>query len=317
MGTELQDTDTPGEDIRPGDVSEQDRIAGDQAADDAFAAAFADGAAKPDPDVITSQQHVETKDKPAASTPAAPAPAASTPPAAPPEDPYKDLSPALRDVVARAMLTENDLKAMKARVGPTQRENEDLKKRLAALEARANAPAAPAPVAKQRLAEVDRVAGELPEVADAIEARAAGLEARIDALTKPPSPVPIAAPAPTSDGDDSETQRQSALLASVHPDWATHMNSTDYKLWVSSQGDDYRQRMFNTNSAAEVSGALTKFKAHQAQAQQLANATAQEAARRNRRTSAAVSPGGGNVRPADRAAAQSAEEAFAKAFNAP
>lgn len=272
------------------DLSDAERVAADKLHDEAFAAAF------------ESDQN-----QPAASPAPAPAPAESTartPASAPApapvdaDDPFAGFSPKARELFAKIPELENDNRSLRGRVPVLQRENEDLKRRLAALEQ-------PSPAARTAPGEptaLERVRGELPEVADAIEE-----------ATRELRQAASQAPAPTAPAKDDHEDDEARILAAAHADWAPTMNSTDFKLWVATQPDEYSRAVMTSTKAAPVVEAITKFKAHQATARERVTAAQTEAERRNKRASRGVTPGG-NPAPLT-PESQTEHEAFLAGFN--
>lgn len=293
MGIERDDDTT--EQLR-GDLTDAERTAADKMHDDAFAAAFAfEGDTQPDSAEGSPSPAPAPVAAPAAPTPPAPAPAT----VAPADDPFKEFSPAVRDMFAKIPELENDNRALRGRVPNLQRENEEMRREIAALKARQDAtPAAPAAPAAPKA--IDKVRGELPEVADAIE------EAVRNALPPAPPPPAPTPPAPSPAAADPEELAMNA----AHADWQATMNSTDFKLWTAMQPD--AQVIQTSEKAAPVIDALTRFKAHQTAAATRSTETRQ---RTSKRASAAVAPSsnGAPVTPAE----QSEHDAFLEAFNSP
>ena len=277
------------------DLTDAERTAADKGHDDAFKAAFesdedntAAGAPAPAPEPVARRE--------------APTPAAA--PAVDDEDPFKGFSPKARELFAKIPELENDNRSLRGRVPALQRDLEELRRENAALKAAqaAPTPAAPPPGPSA----LERVRGELPEVADAIDEAMRALKPATVAAPPPPAPAPA-----SSDHEDDEA----TILSAAHKDWAPTMNSADFKLWVAVQPEDYQRTVMSTDKAAPVIEALTKFKAHQAAARERANATQTEADRRNKRASRGVTPGG-NAAPLT-PGVQSEHEAFLAAFNEP
>lgn len=281
------------------DLTDAERTAADKGHDDAFLAAFesdedntAAGAPAPAPEPVARRE--------------APTPAPAPAPAVDDEDPFKGFSPKARELFAKIPELENDNRSLRGRVPALQREMEELRRENAALKASREAP--PPPAAPAAPTALDKVRGELPEVADAIDEAFRKLQADRTAATPPPPPP---APAPSADHADDEA----TILSAAHKDWAPTMNSADFKLWVAVQPEDYQRTVMSTDKAAPVIEALTKFKAHQAVARARADATQTEADRRNKRASRGVTPGG-NAAPLT-PGVQSEHDAFLAGFNSP
>jgi hypothetical protein len=116
------------------------------------------------------------------------------------------------------------------------------------------------------LAEVDRVAEEFPDLAGPLANAIKALGAQRSA--------PVAAAAvPLSDEDFNtryEARRQDdakQALAEDHPDWATLADTPEYKGWLKTLEEGYRNRFVNTWNPSVVSKGLTEFKTWRAAAQ--------------------------------------------------
>jgi hypothetical protein len=286
MGIE-NDTDQP--DQLRSDLSAEQQAAADKGAEDAFALAFGSDTSTPAP-AAAQEKRI---DAPAADK-------ADTND----EDPFKDLHPKVRDMLAQVPTLTRDYESLKGRLGPTQRRLAETERELAALRAAAPAPAAPA-----ETAEVTKVRGELPEVADAIRAE---VRAALGTLAPKEPTERAAAPAPAEQGESEEAK----ALASKHADWRQVMPSTDYRLWVAAQGADYQNEIMSTSDPEKVSESLSKFKAHKQRSDTSTRQALDENTRRNNRTAGAVAPAGRSAPPGDRSQ-MSEFDAMMDAFNSP
>lgn len=290
------------------DLTEAERAAADKGADDAFRLAFGDDAPG-------------TPEPAAAPAPAAPSSKESTPEPQGKssgeieDDPFKDLNPKVRDLLAEIPDLKRNAQALHGRLAPTQQKLAQVERELAEarrlLAERTPAAAPPAPEASEL---EQRVRGELPEVADLIReqvAKALGTVREPAAAPAPPAAAP-AAPEPTVEEDPLREQK--ARLTQAHADWIETMNSTDYKLFVAAQGADFQERVMSSSDPDVVSDSLTKFKTHRDQAQRR-TPESDDAARRNNRTQRGVVPSG-RTPPGD-PGAMTEHEAFLTAFNAP
>ena len=313
MDPELND-DTP--QLRS-DLTEAEREAADNGELEAFKQAFGYYDA---PEADSNKVSAKT----ATPTPAAaPAPADKSQPAKETDeksgtadddtDPFKDLHPKVRDMLAEVPTLKRNFDALHNRLAPVQqklsqveRENADLRRQL---DERATAPAskaAPDDVDTDELRQ--RVAGELPEVTDLITAE---IRRAMKGMRPAEDPAPATPVAETSRATETSTEAQS--LARVHPDWISLMNDTNYKLWVAGQPADFQQEVMSTNDPIIVADSLTKFKDHQKRAQERATEAQNADARRQNRTSRGLTPGGrsppgGNV-------ALSEHDAMLEGFN--
>ena len=283
------------------DLSEAERVAADKLHDEAFAAAFdkdeEQTAASPAPAPVPTESTARTP---------IPAPAPAPVDA---DDPFAGFSPKARELFAKIPELENDNRSLRGRVPVLQRENEDFKRRNQDLERRLKALEDQPPAARAAPAELtalERVRGELPEVADAIEEATRGLR---QAAAAPPPP-----PEPKTPVNDDHEDDEARILGATHADWAPTMNSTDFKLWVATQPDEYSRAVMTSTKAAPVVEAITKFKAHQATARDRVTAAQTEAARRNKRASRGVTPSG-NAAPLT-PEGQTEHEAMLAAFHA-
>lgn len=220
--------------------------------------------------------------KPAAEAPADESketpPEAKEPPAAAPvtppvdDDPFKGLSQPVRDRLAMVDNLAHSLRTAEGRIAALQRVQAAATK---------PSPAAPAPPTVREV-----LRGELPEVADALDE----LENRLR-----PAPAQASADEPAQGPEDAAVAREMQALTEVHSDWKEKSNSTDFSLWLATQGPQFADKVRSTASAAVLADALTRFKGYQQQhtvavAQQAAAAAAAQASRTNRVAAAASLP---------------------------
>jgi hypothetical protein len=235
----------------------------------------------------------------AAGTAAAAAPAAQGDAANAAVDPYAGLPDEVRTQLARIPGLEHDVASNRGRVAALNRELESARGGKAA-----QASAAAAPATQERVEAVEKVRGELPEVADAIEAAVAA------ALRKPAAQAQTSTQGQTtSTGSSDEDDPEVATLASEYPAWADTMVSEQFKLWLTTQPSEYRSKVMASSSAAVVIGALGKFEVFKTQA----SAAEQLAARRTGRAAAAAIPQG-KAKPAATTSTMSEEDAFNAGF---
>lgn len=249
--------------------------------------------------------------------PAAPAPKADATPAAPApapssesNDPYADLPQDVREKLARIPALEHDVASNRARVAALNRKLEQARSSGAPASAPVSTPA-PAP---EPIPSVERVRGELPEVAQAIED---AIRARVGAAAAPAAAAPAPEPAPSAPplkdgGDDDAVTDDERWLNENRPGWGTKFVSTDFQLWLSRQPDDYRARVMSTNKAADLVDAFSKFDAA-TPAPAPAPAGDGLAERRSARARASVTPSGAPRGPA-RSKVLTDEDAFAAGY---
>ena len=100
----------------------------------------------------------------------------------------------------------------------------------------------------------------------------------------------------------------------MHADWAPTMNSPDFKLWLTTQGDGYRDKVMTTQSGTVVAAALTKFKSHRAGLEASAQRAMETANKRAARTAGSVTHRSGAAPGGGRDAADEGLAAFEAAF---
>jgi len=281
------------------DLNDDPQVRGDltpeqqREADVASASAFEGGFQTDDGHQRTAAAAPEQKDE------AADAPSKAAVNADDDTDPFAKFGPKVRELFAKIPEIEQENRSLRGRVPNLQRENEDLKRRLAALESRTPEPAAAPPSSAAKDA-VDKVRGELPEVADAIEM------AVREAFERTPAPPPQAPAAPAVQAKTDE-DGEAAILAQAHADWAPTMNSTEFKLWIATQPENVRSVVMSTDKAAPVVEALSKFKEFKTRA------APPPPARSDKRAAAAVTTRGNPAPIGD--AEPTAEDAFMAGFN--
>lgn len=236
------------------------------------------------------------EDQPAAAAPVA-APAEAAAPAA--ADPYADLPAPVRDAIAKLSSLEHELKTNAGRTAALQRELDKLRTTAAAPVA---APAPAVPRAKR-----DQVAQELPEVAEALDE----LRDYVETIKQKPEPQQQAQPQGQA-GDESDAE--AAALDEVHPGWIEKKDSTDFRLWLNRQDEQYREKVMTATKAVVMLDALSKFDRFQSTAAARAAAAAEAARKRIDRTAAAVTPQGAGARGAPNTA-MTEDELFAAGFN--
>lgn len=294
------------------DEQESTRLSPEEAA----AALAAEDAGFAEEAVIPAEDDPEPAPKPAqtAAEPAPPAPVTSpSPPAAPTPpveitDPYAGLPPEVRDALAEIPTLRHQIESDKGRVAGLNRTLDETKAKLE----KATTAASPPPPAP-RNEQLERVRGELPEVADAIESV---IKDAIKAATPPPAPpapTQQAAPSPQS-SSTTPNDPEMELLNREHAGWGEKVASTDFKLWLSRQPDAYQAEVWGTHRSGVLITALTKFEKFQEQA----TSASQVAAKRSGRVAAAVTHASAARPSASRASEpQTEEDAFAAEASRP
>lgn len=238
-----------------------------------------------------------SKDKPAEPA-AAPAPAdvekkpeSAPAPAAPAvaPDPYAGLPKEVRDQLALIPGIQHQLRSAEGRLAAMQRAQEA-----------ARQTAAPAP-AKPRFEKVEKIRGELPEVAEAMEELFNHRE---------PEPQPAA----QADAADAEITREEAALSEEYPNWQATLGGTDFNLWLTTQAPEYQQKVRSTSKAATITAALARFDVHHSQSQEQQRRTQDVAAQRQQRVVASAAVQKGNARPAAQSSIEDEEADFVTGF---
>ena len=253
---------------------------------------------------------------------AAPTPGPSPAPAAD-VDPWADLPEAARKELARIPVLEHESKSNRGRVKGLTDELLRLRQAGAPASAPATAPGPPA-----QIESLERVRGEMPEVAQAIEdavriklAGAAPAAPAPGPAAPAPSPSPAAAPSPAPAPGSAQMSEDESILAEEYPGWETKLMSTDFQLWLGRQAEDYRSRVMSTDKAGVLMGAFNRFdKTGKVTAPPpgppapAPNSGDGLAERRAARASAAVQPRGAAVRSPTQPHQQTDEEAFESGF---
>ena len=175
-------------------------------------------------------------------------------------DPYAGLDPRVRDALARQATQDHQLRSLQGRFAATQRELDALKRERAQAPAAPAAPAAAgAPATAARIAR-EKVRGEMPEVAEALDEVESALQ---QMRTPPPAPAaaPAASPSPSAPvNEDVEMAR----LAKLDPNWAQKMNSTEFKLWTTTLPADVNDEIWGADQAIVLAPHLKAYDAWQA-----------------------------------------------------
>jgi hypothetical protein len=282
-----------------------DELAGAQAAGEkAFADIFAENAPDFAPAFEKKDDPEEGKAAPAPGPAAAPAPEPAPSPAPAVQDPFAGIPEPVRNLLAEVPTLKHDLNTAIGRIGALQRELD---------KARASAaPAAPAagpaePPAEAPIEAVERVRGELPEVAEAIEE---SVKRALGKVAAAPAPAAPAAPAPAPSQQEADPELEA--LNGFDPEWGAKVHSTDFNLWMSTLPAEEQTRIRTTEKSAVLVGALTRFNKYQDGIREAVQAAQGAGERRSARAAAAVTPKGAPA-PA-RAAPPTDEEAFEAGF---
>lgn len=302
------------------ELTDEQRNEADQAEASAFALAFGeapetviDSGGKPAADTTNPAAADPAPTGRAAPTEGQPAAARGTKkPDALIDDPFKDLSPQARELLAEVPTLKRDHEALKNRLVPTQRKLAETERLLAEtrrLLAEREAPAAPAAPSELET----RVRGELPEVVDLIKEQ-------LRAHLGEPKPKGTVTPEPAANSAASDEKTPAEIAAEdsirkVHPQWERDMMSADFKLYAASRGAEYNGMIMSTDDPVVVASALTEFKANQRRAQELAQRASETGTLRKNRAERATESGGHRPPPGD--AQLTEHDAMIAAFNSP
>ncbi len=234
----------------------------------------------------------------------------------PAADPYADLPPQVRDLLAVAARVP-DLERNLAAVTEHSRRFEG---QVRSLQSRLDKQTAAAGKTPQAIERIDRARqayeGDLPELADALEELKGLLPQPLEPDDPAPQPVatqPTAtstkAPSqPAQAGIDPVAQAHMEALDQVAPTWFDDLNGTDAQLWLTTRPDmaaEFKQ-MRTASQVLKVHGEFNKYRQAQQQAQTLAATT-------TARRAAAATPQGVSRKPPPQAV-QSEEDAMKAGF---
>lgn len=170
----------------------------------------------------------------------------------PAADPFGDLPPAVRDLLAKIPVLENQTNEAMQRARTAEGRAGALQSRLDKMNQSTAATEAPA---KSRFEKVQALRDQgLPEIADAIEELAEhAIPARQEARTEA---VDMATP---QTGAEEESDPQVIALNIARPTWWADVESADFKLWLTTQPAEYQQRVQSTGQAKDLLSALEAF----------------------------------------------------------
>ena len=218
----------------------------------AFAAEFnydEEEASRPAPKPVTDNADPAPSPAPA---PTAPAPSPTPAPAVSPAvDPYADLPPAIRDVLAELPTLRHEAESNRGRVAALNRALEETRSELARAKTVPTPP--PEPPRSEKL---EKVRGELPEVAEAIEDYLAQVTKKQPTQAAPAAP---AAPAQSPAAPPPATDPEMELLNKEYAGWDQKINSTDFKLWLGRQTPEYQQEVMRTSRSGVLITAMNRF----------------------------------------------------------
>lgn len=271
----------------------------------ADAAAFEAGFNDEPTHMPTPRQASEGETPAPSPAPAAPAPAPAV------NDPYADLPEDVRAQLARIPALEHENRSNAARVGALNSKLKQLRESGAPASAPTPSPSPPA-----QIESLERVRGELPEVARAIEdVIRARVTAAAPAAAAPAPEPPSPAPAP---GADPVPDDEELALREAYPDWSDRLagktpTGVNFQLWLGRQPEDYRTRIMSTDKAAVVMAAFGKFDKEVATAPP-PDPGSELAARRAARARDAATPRGVGARAPAAQHQQTDDEAFEAGF---
>lgn len=134
----------------------------------------------------------------------------------------------------------------------------------------------------------------LPEIADAMEE----LAAHAIPDKKPEqggNEAQVAQHAPAAEDDDPQV----IALGIARPNWATEVDGSDFRLWLSTQPAEFQQRINRTDKASDILNALTAFDQRP---------KPQATTQRTTRMAAGVTPQGDGRRPGARGRGEELDE---------
>lgn len=282
-------------------VSAEDSAAIAAAEEAAFAEEFANEEGDPDPapKPVTDDANPTPSPAPTPSAPtASPAPA---PAAQPDVDPYADLPPEIRDVLAELPTLRHEAESNRGRVAALNRTLEETRAELTRVKTAPTPPPEP-----PRSDKLDKVRGELPEVAEAIE----DYFAKMTKAAAPPQQAAPAAPAAPvqSPAPPPATDPELELLNKEYAGWDKKIDSTDFKLWLGRQPAEYQQEVMRTQRSGVLITAMNRFDRDVGGAQATAQPASKVTQQRAGRIAAAVTPQGAARPGAVRASAPQTEE---------
>lgn len=230
-------------------------------------------------------------------------------------DPFEGLPEAARKLLAEVPTLQSQLAATEERARRAEGQVRSLQGRFDKLN---EAPApAPAPKLDKLQHARDTLGADMPEVVDALEELAALLPpaqsappvATAPAAPAAPAQAPARAPAP-----QVEVSPHMEALDQVRPDWFETMESTDLKLWLTTQSPDLQAAYRRAGTAGDVLQVLGEFDKYRQGLQTANSEAAAQAAARTSRVAAAVVPTGHARAPAGKRV-MSEEEAMSLGFN--
>lgn len=229
-------------------------------------------------------------------------------------DPFEGLPEAARKLLAEVPTLQSQLAATEERARRAEGQVRSLQGRFDKLNEAAPAPA-PAPKLDKLQHARDTLGADMPEVVDALEELAALLPAQspppVAAPAAPAAPAQAPAAAPVQQTHDVSPHMQA--LDQVRPDWFETMESTDLKLWLTTQSPDLQAAYRRAETAGDVLQVLGKFDEYRQGLKPAPSQADVQAAMRNSRVAAAVVPTG--HRPAPRGTrAMTEEEAMRQGF---
>lgn len=213
-------------------------------------------------------------------------------------DPFEGLPPAARKLLAEVPTIQAALAATEDRARRAEGQVRSMQGRFDSLVA-----AAPPPAHKlDKLQHArDTLGHDMPEVVDALDELAALLPPAQSAPPVVTAPTPPAQ-APAQSAAPAINPHMQAL-DQVRPDWFDTLDSTDCKLWVTTQSPEIQAAYRRAESAGDVLQVLGAFDKH-VQHKQTASL---QAASRESRVAAAVVPTGNAKAPGARRALSEAE----------
>lgn len=194
-------------------------------------------------------------------------------------DPFEGLPKAARELLASVPMMRTELETLRRQAGMVpalQSKIDRLEQgRTTAPPAGATQPNAP------RFEKVEKLRGELPDIAEALDEIA-------NALTPMPKASTVANEAPPSATPTTESDPAIEALDGVRPSWSEDLFSTECQLWMSQLPAERQQEIRSTNKPGVILKFLNEFDGFKARTAQ----TRQTQTDRTRRMGAAVAPRG-------------------------
>lgn len=208
-----------------------------------------------------------------------------------------------------AGFSESEIKTLLGRVAKLDEFEQQLRKangkigelngKLQEFETRKQQPTQEAPAVQFDNDELNRWAGDYPELVAISKAETAAAEARLDEKLKG-----LQAPDVQAIKDEIHRETQLELMDTLHEGWKETVTTEEFGLWLSAQPDEVRQTYSTTTRAKDLSSVLKGFEGWK-------KSTVDRSARNKQRLEAGLTPSGS---PSRATHAPSDEDAFIAGF---